>query len=278
MVPVNARLVVAGTEPAVGVGLARVPTAVGGTAPGIAVGAAPNTPVVPADAGPGAADVPAAGPVGRGVPLLGVAPGPLPAPAGAGGAAVVVVARRPVVVVTPAGVVVPPPLLAVVDVVVAPPDPLPPGAAVVDVVVAPPDPLPPGAAVVDVVVAPPDPELPPPVALFVVVLVVVAAVAFVKLLVIVAVHVTVLAPVVPDPTHWPIVTARPVSWEGGAVTVHVIVPPAPPAELHWETLCAPGPAVPTRLLPTGVATHVNVVTAPGLWHWVTVESMAAPRG
>jgi hypothetical protein len=99
-----------------------------------------------------------------------------------------------------------------------------------------------------------------------------------KLLVIVAVQVTVLAPVVPEATHCLMVVGRPVSWVGGAVTVQVSVPPAPPEPLHWVTRWPPGPAVPERLLPGGVATQVSVSTAPGLWHCNTVESIAAPIG
>jgi hypothetical protein len=87
-----------------------------------------------------------------------------------------------------------------------------------------------------------------------------------KLLVIVAVQVTVLAPVGPEALHWLIVVGSPVLCEGGAVTVQVRVPPAPPEPLHWVTLWPPGPAVPDRLLPGGVATHVSVLTPPGLWH------------
>jgi hypothetical protein len=75
-----------------------------------------------------------------------------------------------------------------------------------------------------------------------------------------------------------IVVGRPVLWVGGAVTVQVSVPPAPPESLHWETLWPPGPAVPVRSLPGGVATHVSVLTAPGLWHCETVESLAEPTG
>lgn len=78
----------------------------------------------------------------------------------------------------------------------------------------------------------------------VVVVVGVAATLAVKLLVIVAVQVTVVAPVLPDPTHWLIVVGRPVSCEDGAVTVHVSVPPAPPELLHWVTLCPAGPPLP----------------------------------
>jgi hypothetical protein len=99
-----------------------------------------------------------------------------------------------------------------------------------------------------------------------------------KLLVIVAVQVTVLAPVGPEALHWLIVVGSPVLCEGGAVTVQVRVPPAPPEPLHWVTLWPPGPAVPDRLLPGGVATHVSVLTPPGLWHWLTVEAIEAPIG
>ena len=66
--------------------------------------------------------------------------------------------------------------------------------------------------------------------------------------------------------------------EGGAVTVQVMVPPAPPELLHWETLWPPGPAAPGRLLPGGVATQVSVFRAPGLWHCMTVESIVTPMG
>ena len=57
-----------------------------------------------------------------------------------------------------------------------------------------------------------------------------------KLLVIVAVQVTVLAPNVPEPSHWVILIGSPVLCESGAVTVQVSVPPAPPELLHWVTL------------------------------------------
>jgi hypothetical protein len=99
-----------------------------------------------------------------------------------------------------------------------------------------------------------------------------------KLLVIVAVQVTVLAPVVPEALHWLIVVGSPVLCEGGAVTVQVIVPPAPPELLHCVTVCPPGPPVPVRLLPGGVATQVSVLTPPGLWHCITVESVEVPTG
>ncbi len=66
--------------------------------------------------------------------------------------------------------------------------------------------------------------------------------------------------------------------EGGAVTVQVNVPPVPPEWLHWLTLWPPGPPVPVRLLPGGVATQVSVLTAPGLWHCITVEAIGAPIG
>lgn len=36
--------------------------------------------------------------------------------------------------------------------------------------------------------------------------------------------------------------------------------------------------MPVRLLPGGVAVQVNVPTAPGLWHCLTVESIAEPTG
>jgi hypothetical protein len=99
-----------------------------------------------------------------------------------------------------------------------------------------------------------------------------------KLFVIVAVHVSVLAPAGAEPLHWLMVVGRPVVWVGGAVTVQVIVPPGPPELLHWVTLWPPGPAVPGRSLPGGVATHVSVPTVPGFWHCRTVESLAAPVG
>jgi hypothetical protein len=86
----------------------------------------------------------------------------------------------------------------------------------------------------------------------------------VKLFVIVAVHVTVLAPVGPDALHWLIVVGSPVLSDGGPVAVQVSVPPAPPDALHCVMLWPPGPAVPVRALPGGVATHVSVLTAPGL--------------
>ena len=99
-----------------------------------------------------------------------------------------------------------------------------------------------------------------------------------KLLVIVVVQVTVLAPVWPEALHWLMVVGSPVLCVGGAVTVQVRVPPAPPELLHWLTLWPPGPPVPGRLLPGGVATQVSVFTAPGLWHCNTVESVALPIG
>jgi len=99
-----------------------------------------------------------------------------------------------------------------------------------------------------------------------------------KLFVIVAVQVTVLAPFLPEPLHWPIVVGSPVLCEGGAVTVQVSVPSAPPELLHWVTLWPPGPAVPARLLPGGVAVHVSVRTPPGLLHCMTVEPIVAPLG
>ena len=99
-----------------------------------------------------------------------------------------------------------------------------------------------------------------------------------KLFVMVAVQVTVLAPVLPEPSHWLMVVGSPVLCEGGAVAVQVSVPPAPPEALHWSTVWPPGPDVPGRLLPGGVAVQVSVSTVPGLWHWVTVESPAEPIG
>lgn len=99
-----------------------------------------------------------------------------------------------------------------------------------------------------------------------------------KSLAIVAVQVTVLAPVVPEALHWLMVVGRPVFCDAGAVTVQVSVPPAPPELLHWVTLWPPGPAVPARLFPGGVATQVLVLTPPGCWHCVTVEAIVAPTG
>jgi len=105
-----------------------------------------------------------------------------------------------------------------------------------------------------------------------------AAVGAMKLLVIVAVHVTVLAPVLPEPSHCLIVVGSPVLCDGGAVVVHVRVPPAPPESLHWSTVWPPGPPVPGWLSPGGVAVHVRVPTVPGFWHCVTVASLAEPVG
>lgn len=64
------------------------------------------------------------------------------------------------------------------------------------------------------------------------------------------------------------------------MTVQVSVPPGPPELLHWVTFCPPGPAVPRRLLPGGVATQVSVPPAPvpGFWHCMTVESIGTPTG
>src|SRR5271170_3802748 len=59
-----------------------------------------------------------------------------------------------------------------------------------------------------------------------------AAVLLMKLLTIVSVQVTVLAPAGPEPLHWAIVVGSPVLCEGGAVAVQVMVPPGPPDELH----------------------------------------------
>jgi hypothetical protein len=80
---------------------------------------------------------------------------------------------------------------------------------------------------------------PAPVDVVVAVLVVVLVVVVVppdvlakKLLVIVAVHDTLLAPAVPELLHWVIVVGRPVDCEAGAVVVQVSVPPAPPERLH----------------------------------------------
>lgn len=110
------------------------------------------------------------------------------------------------------------------------------------------------------------------------VVVVTAAVLAMKLLVMVAVQVTVLAPVEPEESHWLIVVGRPVLCEGGAVRVQVKVPPAPPELLHWVTLWPPGPPLPACWLPGGVATHVSVLTRPGLSHWPTVAAIEVPRG
>jgi hypothetical protein len=99
-----------------------------------------------------------------------------------------------------------------------------------------------------------------------------------KLFVIVEVHVTVLAPVPPEPPHWLIEVGSPVVWVDGAVVVQVMVPPAPPELLHWTTLWLPGPPVPAWTFPDGVATQVNVFTAPGFWHCMMVASLAAPVG
>jgi hypothetical protein len=71
-----------------------------------------------------------------------------------------------------------------------------------------------------------------------------AAVLAMKLLTIVTVHVTVLAPVGPEPLHWSMVVGSPVLCEGGAVAVQVMVPPAPPDELHCASLWPPGPPEP----------------------------------
>jgi hypothetical protein len=99
-----------------------------------------------------------------------------------------------------------------------------------------------------------------------------------KLLVMVAVHVTVLAPAGPDALHWVIVIGSPVDCDSGAVAVQVIVPPGPPEPSHWTTLCPPGPPEPARSLPAGVATQVSVFTVPGLWHCLIVEAIAEPVG
>jgi len=57
-------------------------------------------------------------------------------------------------------------------------------------------------------------------------------VLLVKLLVMVAVQVTTLAPVVPAWSHWVIVVGKPVDWDAGAVTVQLRAPAAPPELLH----------------------------------------------
>jgi hypothetical protein len=95
-------------------------------------------------------------------------------------------------------------------------------------------------------------------------------------LVIVAVQVTVLAPPVPDPSHWVIVVGNPVLSETGAVAVQVSVPPGPPDSLHWMTLWPPGPPVPTWL-PLGVEVQVTV-PAPGLVHCRISASVGVPSG
>ena len=206
--------------------------------------------------GPGEAEppvVPAGEPEGVPVPprmLVGVLP---PGPPDPLVPLVVGVVAGAVVVVAPGAAVV----------VVAPPP-------VVLVVVSPP--------VVLVVVPPPVVLVVPPPPVVLVVSPVPGVVLAVKLFVIVATQVTVLAPVVPDALHWLMVVGRPVVCDGGAVAVQVKVPPAPPELLHWVTLCPPGPAVPVRSLPGGTATQVLVVTPPGLSHWVTVESIAEPTG
>jgi hypothetical protein len=89
------------------------------------------------------------------------------------------------------------------------------------------------------------------------------------------IQVTVLAPVVPEPSHWSIVVGRPVLCDGGAVAVQVNVPVAPD-ELHWDSLWPPGPPEPAWLLPGGVAVHAN--EAGGFKHWLTVATIAAPVG
>jgi hypothetical protein len=65
-----------------------------------------------------------------------------------------------------------------------------------------------------------------------------------KLLTIVALQVTVLAPAGPEPLHWLMVVGSPVLCEEGAVAVQVIVPPGPPDELHCVSLWPPGPPEP----------------------------------
>jgi hypothetical protein len=52
----------------------------------------------------------------------------------------------------------------------------------------------------------------------------------------VTVQVTVLAPAGPEPLHWLTVVGKPELCDGGAVAVHVIVPPGPPDELHCVSL------------------------------------------
>jgi hypothetical protein len=99
-----------------------------------------------------------------------------------------------------------------------------------------------------------------------------------KLLTIVAVQVTVLAPAGPEPLHWAIVIGSPVLCEGGAVAVQVIVPPGPPDELHCVSLWPPGPPEPAWLLPGGTAVQVSVVVPTGFRHWLTVGTIAAPVG
>jgi hypothetical protein len=71
-----------------------------------------------------------------------------------------------------------------------------------------------------------------------------AAALAMKLLTIVAVQVTVLAPAGPEPLHWSMVVGSPVLCEGGAVAVQVMVPPGPPEELHCVSLWPPGPPEP----------------------------------
>jgi hypothetical protein len=65
-----------------------------------------------------------------------------------------------------------------------------------------------------------------------------------KLLMIVTVQVTVLAPAEAEPLHWSMVVGSPVACEGGAVAEHVMAPPGPPDELHSVSLWPPGPPEP----------------------------------
>jgi len=105
-----------------------------------------------------------------------------------------------------------------------------------------------------------------------------AAVLPEKLLTIVAVQVTVLAPAGPEPLHWAIVVGKPVLCEGGAVAEQVMVPPGPPDELHCASLWPPGPPEPAWLLPGGTAVQVCVVVKRGFRHWLTVGAIATPSG
>ena len=81
----------------------------------------------------------------------------------------------------------------------------------------------------------------------------------------VAVQVTVLAPLGPDALHCWIVIGSPVSSEGGAVAVQVMVPPAPPSRCTGRRTAA-GPRGAGPVVAGRVATHVSVLTRPGLWH------------
>jgi len=97
-------------------------------------------------------------------------------------------------------------------------------------------------------------------------------------LTIVEVQVTVLAPPVPESSHWVMVVGSPVLCEGGAVKVQVTVPSGPPESLHWLMPCPPGPPVPVWSLPAGVPSQVSVAVSLTFSHCRMSATVAVPSG